>query len=128
MRKLTAIIAALGFLGSTSLTPVLAAPSFDNASVDMSAQKKPKKVERTKVKTVKPKSASLIGHDVSAQKVKKLRKSAKKPRAKVKAKTAEVQTVGDLSAQKVKKPRKTAKKPRVKAKAKTAAIYYRIAA
>jgi hypothetical protein len=29
MRKLTAIITALGFLGSTSLTPVFAAPAVD---------------------------------------------------------------------------------------------------
>ena len=97
MRKLTAIIAALGFLGSTSLTPVLAAPSLDAASIDMSAQKKIKRVKAKKPRVVKPKSTELqvIG-DISAQKKTK-RVKAKKPRAKVKAKTAEVQTAGDLA-------------------------------
>ena len=45
MRKLTAIIAALGFLGSTSLTPVFAAPVPGTVvkSDDLSAAKKKKK-------------------------------------------------------------------------------------
>jgi hypothetical protein len=45
MRKLTAIITALGFLGSTALTPVIAAPALAPAakSDDLSAAKKKKK-------------------------------------------------------------------------------------
>src|SRR6266508_1518371 len=45
MRKLTAIITALGFLGSTSLTPVFAAPAVDTVvkSDDLSTAWKKKK-------------------------------------------------------------------------------------
>ncbi|HEY0569584.1 MAG TPA: hypothetical protein VGD13_15865 [Xanthobacteraceae bacterium] len=126
MRKLTAIIAALGFLGATSLTPVLAASPTDNGSVEFSAQKKAKKAKRVKVKTAKKRTADLqISQDLSAQKKAK-RAKAKRPRAKAKA--AEVQTIGDLSAQKKNAKRAKAKKPGSKAKAKSAAIYYRIAA
>jgi hypothetical protein len=126
MRKLTAIIAALGFLGATSLTPVLAASPIDTGSPELSAQKKLKKAKRVKVQTVKKRKAAELqfSQDVSAQKKKAKRAKVKKPRAK--AKSAEVQIIGDVSAQK--KKAKRAKKPGSKAKAKSAAIYYRIAA
>jgi hypothetical protein len=128
MRKLTAIIAALGFLGTTSLTPVLAAAPIDNGSVELSAQKKIKKAKRAKVKIVKKRKAAelQVSQDLSAQKRKAKRAKVKKPRAK--AKTAEMQIIGDLSAQKKKSKRVKAKKPGSKAKAKSAAIYYRITA
>ena len=48
MKKIIASIAALGVLG-TSLTPVVAAPSFDNTkSFDLSAAKKKKKAKKMK--------------------------------------------------------------------------------
>ena len=48
MRKLTAIIAALGFLASTSLTPIYAAPAVDTVvkNDDLSAAKKKKKKKK----------------------------------------------------------------------------------
>jgi hypothetical protein len=48
MRKLTAIIAALGFLASTSLTPVFAAPAVDTAvkNDDLSTAGKKKKKKK----------------------------------------------------------------------------------
>ena len=51
MRKLTAIIAALGFLATTSLTPVFAAQAIDTPakSDDLSAaKKKAKKAKKAK--------------------------------------------------------------------------------
>src|SRR4051812_32144917 len=52
LRKFTAIVAALGFLASTSLTPVLAAPSLDTPlkSDDLSAAKKKKPAKKAKKK------------------------------------------------------------------------------
>jgi hypothetical protein len=48
MRKLTAIIAAIGFLGSTSLTPVFAAPVHGTVvkSDDLSTAGKKKKKKK----------------------------------------------------------------------------------
>ena len=80
MRKLTAIIAALGFLATTSLTPVYAAQAFDTPakSDDLSAAKKKAKKKGKKAK----KTAELtIADDLSAAKKKK--KKAKKKAASV---------------------------------------------
>ena len=71
MRKLTAIIAALGFLGSTSLTPVFAAPVPGTIvkSDDLSTAGKKKK---------KKKGAEVIINDemTAAGKKKKKKKGA----------------------------------------------------
>jgi hypothetical protein len=71
MRKLIAIMAALGFLGATSLTPVVAAASVDKpaTSDEVSAQKKAKKAKKAMKKKAK-----------KAKKAKKpAKKRAKKP-------------------------------------------------
>lgn len=99
MRKLVAIAAALGFLGTTSLTPVQAAPAGD---------------------------LGFKSEDFSAQK-KKAKKAAKKSKKKAKKKdVSSVQTSEDLSAQK--KKAKKAKKAKKPAKKQSNLIVYRIAA
>ncbi|MFL5089497.1 MAG: hypothetical protein ACJ8D7_03905 [Xanthobacteraceae bacterium] len=69
MRKLTAIIAALGFLGSTSLTPVFAAPVPGPVvkSDDLSAAKKKKKKKRAEV---------IVNDEMTTAKKKKKKKGA----------------------------------------------------
>jgi hypothetical protein len=86
MRKIIATIAALGFLGTTSLTPVLAAASIDGTapSDDLSAAKKKakKKVHKKKAKKVMEKKATDVGAtDLSAAKKKKrlLRRQRRRP-------------------------------------------------
>ena len=76
MRKLTALVAALGLLGTTSLTPVFAAPATDAgvAKIDLSAAKKKAKKSKAKAK-----KTSELSTDLSAAK-----KKAKKSKAKAK--------------------------------------------
>ena len=104
MRKPIAILAALGFLGATSL-PAVSAPATTGVvkSDDLSAAKK-------KAKKAKKKKAELTVTDLSAAK-KKAKKAKKK---------AELSVVTDLSAAK-----KKAKKAKKKAEN---VILYRIAA
>ena len=83
MRKITAIIAALGFLGTTMLTPVAAATSEGIAkSDDFSAAKK--KAKKKKAKKKAKKDAALVSSDLSAAKKKKAKKKAKKKTPKAK--------------------------------------------
>ena len=72
MRKLIAIVAAIGFIGSTTLSPVTAAPASQGVvkSDDLSAAKKGAKKKKAK-------KAELISTDLSAAK-----KGAKKKKAK----------------------------------------------
>ena len=63
MRKIIATIAALGFLGTTSLTPVLAASIDGTApSADLSAAKKKKKKAAPK----EEKKSSIILYRIAA--------------------------------------------------------------
>jgi hypothetical protein len=110
MRKLTAIIAALGLLASTSLTPVYAGATSTDTGVksdDLSAAKK-------KAKKAKKKKSELAVTDLSAAK-----KKAKKAK-KAKKKKSEL-AVTDLSAAAKKKAKKAKKKA-------SNEILYRIAA
>ena len=104
MRKLIAILAAIGFIGTTTLSPVLAAQATPGVakSDDLSAAKKKAKK--------KSKKAELTVTDLSAAKKK----------AKKKAKKAELTNVTDFSAAK--------KKAKKKAKKAENVILYRIAA
>ena len=110
MRKFVSIIAALGFLGTTSLTPVFAAPMIDGVakSDDLSAAKKKKKAKKAKKKM-----SELAISDVSA---------AKKKKKKAKKKKMSELTISDLSSAKKKKAKKKAKKKM------SNVIEYRIAA
>lgn len=64
MRKLTAIVAALGLLGTATLTPVLAAPASDGVTkTDFSSAKK--KAKKSKHKKMKMKKG-MKGMDHSA--------------------------------------------------------------
>src|SRR4051794_26077829 len=93
MRKFTAIVTALGFLGTTSLTPVFAAPTIDTPakSDDLSAAKKKTK-KPAKKKAKKKKMGELtISDDLSAAKKKK------KPAKKGKKKMGELTISDDLS-------------------------------
>ena len=76
MRKLIAIIAAIGFIGSTTLSPVLAAQATPGVakSDEFSAAAKKKGKKSAK----KAKKAELIATDISAAAKKKGKKSAKK--------------------------------------------------
>jgi hypothetical protein len=121
VRKLTAIVAALGFLASTNLTPVWAAPATGTGfkSDDLSAAKKKKPA--AKKKYAKKKMSELtLSSDFSAAKKKK---PTKKKYAK-KKKMGELTLSSDLSAAKKKK------KPAKKGKKKMGenVILYRIAA
>jgi hypothetical protein len=84
MRKLTAIIAALGLLGSTSLIPVAAAPAGDTVvkSDDFSAAKKKKKKMKKakKAKKSKKKMSEIVANDDFSAMAheKKAKKKAKK--------------------------------------------------
>ena len=62
MRKIIATIAALGFLGTTSLTPVLAASANGAAPTDLSAAKKKKKKAAPK----EEKKSSIILYRIAA--------------------------------------------------------------
>ncbi len=76
MRKIIATIAALGFLGTTSLTPVLAASIDGTApSNDLSAAAKKKK---KKAAPKEEKKTELLSSDVSAAAKKKKKKAAPK--------------------------------------------------
>src|SRR5436305_11961982 len=88
MRKLIAIIAAVGLFGSTSL-PVVAAPALGGVvkSDDLSAAKKKKSK-----KAAKKKAELAVVTDLSAAKKKKTKKTAKKK--------AELAVVTELSAAK----------------------------
>ena len=61
MRKLIAIVAAIGFIGSTTLSPVIAAPATPGVakSDEFSAAAKPKKKKKAK-------KAELTATDISA--------------------------------------------------------------
>jgi hypothetical protein len=78
MRKIISAIVALGFLGTTSLTPVLAAASIDGTapSDDLSAAKK-----KAKKKVVKKKKAKKKVHKKKVHKKKKAKKVVKKKAA-----------------------------------------------
>ena len=71
MRKLIALIAAAGFIGSTTLSPVIAAPATPGVtkSDELSAAAKSKKKS-------KKKKAEIVATDVSA--AAKSKKKAKK--------------------------------------------------
>ena len=73
MRKLIAIIAAIGFIGSTTLSPVIAAQATQGVvkSDDLSAAKKGKSKKKAK-------KAELLSTDLSAAKKGKSKKKAKK--------------------------------------------------
>ena len=75
MRKFTAIIAALALLGTTSLTPIAAAPSGDLAvkNDDFSAAKRSKKAKKKKAEVT-------VTDELSAAKRKK---KAKKKKAEI---------------------------------------------
>jgi flagellar biosynthesis component FlhA len=87
MRKLVAIAAALGFLATTSLTPVMASPAIGGGmgtvkSDDLSAaKKKAKKKKAKKAKKAKKKMSSVMTEDLSSAK-KKAKKKAKKSKKK----------------------------------------------
>ena len=68
MRKIIATIAALGFLGTTSLTPVIAAASVDGTapSNDLSAAKKKKKKAAPKEEKKEEKKSSIILYRIAA--------------------------------------------------------------
>src|SRR6267154_4720415 len=97
MRKIIATIAALGFLGTTSLTPVLAAASIDGMapSDDLSAAKK---------KVVKKKKAKKKVAKKKVHKKKKHHKKKMKAKPKTEKKSELFST--DLSAAKKKKKKK----------------------
>ena len=127
MRKMTAIAAALGFLVTTSLTPVVAAPAIDTGTTtDLSAAKKKAKKSAKKAKAKKKKAAELSEvTDLSA--AKKKAKKGKKAKAKSKKKKmGELSVTTDLSA--AKKGKKSAKKAKAKKKKVSNVIEYRIAA
>jgi hypothetical protein len=103
MRKLTAVVAALGLLGTASLTPVFAAPADDGAAkTDAAAPAKPKKATaskakkgtkaKAKTKTKKPeaeKDKSQLGStDLSGAKKKGKKAKAKKPAEPAKEKSS----------------------------------------
>ena len=73
MRKIIATIAALGFLGTTSLTPVLAASANGTGPSDLSAAKKKKKKAAPK----EEKKTELLTTDLSAAKKKKKKAAPK---------------------------------------------------
>lgn len=102
MRKFITIVAALGFLGTTSLTPVLAATALDSTKTDTSSAGKKDKKAAKKSNKKTAKKGKKAG--------KKFAKKGKKPGKKV--------------------TKKGNKKPGMKKAKKTAdaTILYRIAA
>ncbi|HET9903320.1 MAG TPA: hypothetical protein VFQ27_06420 [Xanthobacteraceae bacterium] len=133
MRKLTAVIAALGLLGSTSLVPAFAASAsggIEQADLSSAAKKKAKKAKTAKkakrgakaMPQPRPqKQGAVNATDLSAAAKKK---KAKKSRAK-KPEKQSILGATDLSAATSKKKAKAKKRAAPK---KTGAIYYRIAA
>src|SRR5437868_1388219 len=98
MKKITAIIAALGFLGSTMLTPVAAATSEDFSAA---AKKTDKKGEKSKGKKKAKKKGQKKKKKVKkAKKVKKKGKKAKKAPAEPKMEDKKSSLVTDFSAAK----------------------------
>jgi hypothetical protein len=79
MRKLTAIIAALGFLGTTSLTPVFAAPVVGTAvkSDDLSTAEK-KKSTKAKPKKKGAEAITIQDEMTAASEKKKAKAKPKK--------------------------------------------------
>ena len=75
MKKITAVIAALGFLATTSLTPVMAAASIDAPvkNEDLSSAKKKMKGKKKMMKK-KKKISELAPTELSAAKMKKGKK------------------------------------------------------
>jgi hypothetical protein len=92
MRKFIAIVAALGFLGTTSLTPVLAASALDSTKTDTSsAGKKDKKAAKKSTKKT-AKKGKKAGKTIAKKGKKSGKKVAKKSNKKPGAKKANKKT------------------------------------
>jgi len=108
MRKSLAVLATLGFLGATTVAPVIAAPVAPAvAHTDISAAKKKAAPVKHTVKKKIQKRADVVT-DLSAAKKKAKKASAKKAGAKKTMKKSELVT--DLSAAKKKAKKAGAKK------------------